>query len=86
MNSFDIPKGVIRAYTHDSVEYDIAEWVVIKNLNNRILYYRTYNNLTLRAVDLKKIDFSSGAKKLKMSIYGGAGIVDVTEQVNTSSE
>lgn len=86
MNSFDIPKGVIRGYTHDSVEYDVAEWVVIKDLNNRILHYRTYNNLTIRAVDLKKIDFSSGAKKLKMSIYGGTGIVDVTEQVNTSSE
>ena len=28
------------------------------------------------AVDLKKLDFSPGAKNLKMSIYGGTGIVD----------
>jgi penicillin V acylase-like amidase (Ntn superfamily) len=53
-------------------------WIAIKDLKNQVLYFRTYENLTLRAIDLKKLDMSPGAPKKAMSIQGGSGVVDVT--------
>lgn len=59
LNTFDIPLGVVRG-SSDPASFEQTQWIVIKDLKNKILYYRTYEDLTLRYIDLKKLDFSSG--------------------------
>jgi choloylglycine hydrolase len=61
LNAFDIPRGVIRQDQPDgSVVDEITEWIVVKDLTNQILYFRTYDNLVLRRVDFRRLDTSGG--------------------------
>jgi len=62
LNSVDIPIGAIRPSDGDISKSDYTQWVLIKDLTNRILYYRSYENLNLRSIDLKQCDMNAGAK------------------------
>ncbi len=76
INSIDIPVGVIKE-AHNL--YGYAQWVVIKDLTNKVMYYRTYENQMLKAVDMKKLNMSIGAKSKNISVNEGAQkAVDVT--------
>lgn len=56
LNTVDIPYGVIRE-TKDQ-DFDFTQWIVIKDLTNKKLYYRTYGNQNIEMIDLKE-DLSS---------------------------
>jgi len=79
INNVDIPKGLARE-PQDNNKYtnDITQWVVFKDLTHKVFYYRTYDNLSLHAVDMKKINFSENAPRLKMPIASPAYIQDMT--------
>ena len=53
-------------------------WIAIKDLKNKVVYFRTYENLTLRAIDLKKLDMKPGAPKKALTLQGGSEAMDVT--------
>jgi choloylglycine hydrolase len=78
LNAVDIPLGDIRPGDNTFKESDYTQWITIKDLKNKVLYFRTYENLMLRSVDLKKLDVSPGAQKKLMPIQGGSEAVDVT--------
>ncbi|HLF67224.1 MAG TPA: penicillin amidase, partial [Gammaproteobacteria bacterium] len=65
---------------HNTATMETTQWVIFKDLTHKKLYYRTYDDLTLRAVDLAKLDFSKNAKPLKMSISNSTPMVEVTDQ------
>lgn len=76
INSIDIPLGAIKE-PHGL--YGYAQWVVIKDLTNKVMYYRTYDNQTLKAIDMKKLDLNVGAKAKQISMEAGAPkVFDVT--------
>lgn len=81
MNTVDIPLGFVRE-PQDNNKYtnETTQWVVFKDLTNKLFYYRTYENLALHLVDLKKVDFSKGAAPLKMPIASQQIVVPVTDQ------
>jgi len=61
LNMVDIPKGVIKENPAPLVHMEgYAQWIVIKDLTNLILYYRTYENTALKMVDLKKFKLEPG--------------------------
>ncbi len=67
LNIVDIPKGAIKENPELLVTLEgNAEWVVIKDLTNLVLYYKTYENPNLKKVDLKRFDLS--LDKLEKSI------------------
>jgi choloylglycine hydrolase len=64
LNIVDIPKGVIKENPKPFVTmFGYAQWVVVKDLTNKILYFKTYDDLTLKSVDLKKFNLSKGAAR-----------------------
>src|SRR5271167_2349055 len=66
MNRVDLPAGLARdPSTGDS---DITQWVVFRDHTNKVYYYRTYEDMTLQAVDLKKLDFSPGSAARRIAI------------------
>lgn len=79
-NIVDIPYGVIQSDKEKTTDY--TQWIVIKDLSNRILYYRTYGNLALRSVDLKALDFSSGSKLKEIRMDVAAKPQDVSQEIN----
>jgi len=81
INNVDIPTGTVRAKLQnaaDSNEY--TQWVVMKDLIHRVLYYRSYNDLTLHSIDMGKIDFSETAAHLKMPVDSASVIIDDTSK------
>ncbi|MCB1112687.1 MAG: choloylglycine hydrolase family protein [Chlamydiales bacterium] len=80
LNTVDIPYGtVLEGYKKNDTDY--TQWAVVKDLTNRELYYRTYQDLTLNRIDLKKIDFDKGAKTLNLKLSTSPTYVDVTENM-----
>lgn len=83
MNAVDIPHGLIREGSGEKAQYDRTLWVVIKDLQARKLYFRSYDSLTLKGVDLASLDFAPTAKRLSMPIERGLpAYIDVTDRLN----
>lgn len=81
LSSIDIPFGVVEDSTHKKPIYDYTQWTVIKDLTNRKFYFRTYHNMTLRLIDLTKLNFAPEAKAKTLKMEQGNDIVDVTDQL-----
>ena len=86
LNTVDIPLGTVRDFSDKESFGDYTQWIVVKDLTNRVLYFRTYGNTALRAVDMKKFDMSEGAGRFTMPVDGGASAVtDVTTDLKPSN-
>lgn len=82
LNSVDIPLGVVRAKAEDSAGfYELTQWVVVKDLTNKTLYFRSYANQNIYKIDLSKFDLSSGKSYKKQSIDIPGQAVDITQQL-----
>jgi choloylglycine hydrolase len=79
INNVDIPIGFVRvAEEPNTATLESTQWVVFKDLTQKKFYYRTYEDTTIRMVDVAKIDFSPSAKSLKMPIESKQSIVDMS--------
>lgn len=86
LNTVDIPLGAVAAAGGDAkpdaqasgdLTFDYTQWVTVRDLTNRVFYFRTYDDLAVRKVDLAKLDLAASAiRHIPMS--GGAGVADVT--------
>lgn len=81
LNTVDIPFGIVRGSSTPS-SFELTQWVVIKDLKNKILYYRTYEDLTLRFIDLKKLDFSAGRRPSSFPMQTPVQPVDMTSKLD----
>lgn len=52
LNTVDIPYGAIR--DQKDLQFDYTQWVVVKDLANRKMYWRTYGNLNIREIDFSE--------------------------------
>lgn len=78
LNTVDIPKGTIQ--NKDSNEGDFTQWIVIKDLTNRVFYFRSYNDLSLKAIHFLHLLKSGGTNKT-IPIDFEKGIIDVTSSL-----
>ena len=62
LNNFDIPVGAVRDKIGDKVIDEWTLWTSAEDLNNLQFYFRTYNDQTLRNVDVRKALAASGGK------------------------
>ena len=59
LNNFDIPAGTELPMGKASVDLpSVTQFTVATDTGNRMIYYRTMYNSTIRCIDLKGIDFS----------------------------
>ncbi len=78
LNTVDIPLGVVRTTSN---KMDFTQWIVIKDLTHKIVYYRTYDDLTLRFVDLKRLDFSPGHSVSSFLMQSTEKPIDVSSKL-----
>lgn len=86
LNAVDIPKGVIREKVPGQEYTDYTQWIVIKDLTHKVFYFRSYDNLTLRALDLRKLNFEPGGKKRYVAMEGGQPVENITATVNEKTD
>jgi choloylglycine hydrolase len=80
--SVDIPKDLILTeVAPNTTMSDYTAWVLIKDLVNKVLYYRCYTDGTLRMIDMKELAFTKGAPMKSIPIDNPAMILDVTEEL-----
>lgn len=65
LNTFDIPLGIVAS---DDGKYEFTQWIVIKDLNNLVFYYRAYENLIMKKIDLKTQDFKEGIERKMLTL------------------
>lgn len=59
LNSFDIPVGIEFAQGQAPADIPSAtQWTSATDMSNRVIYFRTMYDSTIRSIDLNKIDFS----------------------------
>lgn len=80
INNVDIPAGLARSNDNGKVSTDTTQWVVFKDVTHKILHYRTYNDMTIRSVELNKLNFSESAPRLIMPIVQQPFAMDMTEK------
>jgi choloylglycine hydrolase len=78
LNSVDIPLGEVR---DSSQAGDYTQWVVVKDLTQKVFYFRSYKDLCLKMVDMKKLNFNNAGPTLSIDIKKGA--IDVTDELKT---
>lgn len=66
LNTVDIPYGGVRNSKDE--DFDYTQWVVVKDLTNRKLYWRTYDNLNIREIDLDEAVQKAGNNVQKISL------------------
>jgi len=75
----DLPIGAVASKdASGKLDYEKTQWTTVRDLTNKVFYFRTYENLTIRRVDLKQLDFSGTAIK-RIPMTGGDQFVDVTK-------
>jgi choloylglycine hydrolase len=80
VSSLQIVKGmaVDRAPDGHVAASETTQWATFRDITNRVYYFRTYDNYTLRKIDLKRLDFKGG-KTRTIPMYGDAEVVtDIT--------
>ncbi|MFA5094132.1 MAG: choloylglycine hydrolase family protein [Candidatus Omnitrophota bacterium] len=83
LNVVDIPRGVIKENPAPFVRMEgFSQWVVIKDLTNLALYYKTYENTAWKKVDMKKFDLNPGAPQKAIPMdEKPQGAVDVSDRL-----
>ena len=60
---------------------DATGWVVVKDLKNNFLYYRGYNFLGIRKIDLNKVPKQTKRKYIVLEGDFADSVEDVTDQL-----
>jgi choloylglycine hydrolase len=60
LNQFDIPKGTVRDKSTGGLE--LTQWTAVSDTKNLRWYFRTFDDQTLRVIDLKEAVAASGGK------------------------
>lgn len=59
LDSFDIPRGVVRSDAASQDPLEFTQWTSAADLTNRKYYVHTYDNRRVRAIDLAKFDVNA---------------------------
>lgn len=57
-NTVDIIRGVSESIRDYGIIYGTTQWIFIKDLTSKMIYYRSQNDMTLRRINLNKINFT----------------------------
>ncbi|MDZ7740276.1 MAG: choloylglycine hydrolase family protein [Bacteroidota bacterium] len=80
INTFDIPFGIITEEGPGNKIYkESTQWVSFRDLAEKSFYFRTYDNFTLRKIELDKIDLSKAGIRVYSMKDSEQSIIDITE-------
>lgn len=78
MNCFDIPVGSVRQVDDKQLHIDYTIWTSVADLTNNRWYFRTYDDQSIRMVDLHKALEAAGSKVRLISMKSVQPVVDTS--------
>lgn len=84
LNTVYIPRGTVldRNAAGDVTASESTQWTAYYDLTNRVVFFQTYDNSTLRKVDMKAIDFGAINHKAINLSDDAETIIDVTNRIH----
>jgi len=82
LNNFDIPVGSVRAEQGGKTEADQTLLTVMRDPQESRMYFKTYDDQTVRMVDLGKFDLDAKEVK-KLSTKGNQTVIDMSGRFET---
>ena len=80
LNNFDIPVGAARTIEEGKVFSDYTMLTVVRDTKNMRYYYKTYDDQSIKMVELKKFDLEA-KKIIKLTTKSEQPIHDVSEKL-----
>ncbi len=80
LNSFDIPVGAARTIEGGKIYSDYTMLTLVRDTKNLRFYYKTYDDQTIKMVDLKQFDLN-GKKILRLNTKTEQSYEDVTGEL-----
>jgi choloylglycine hydrolase len=77
LNNFDIPMGAVRAASNDKSETDRTLLTTMRDPQNLRLYFKTYDDQTVRMIDLNNFDLDAKVVKT-VSTKGKQTVIDMS--------
>jgi choloylglycine hydrolase len=71
LNNFDIPIGTVRQVINGKQFDEYTSWTSASDLKNLTFYFRTYDDQTLRSVDVRKALAAAGGKIASLPMESG---------------
>lgn len=84
LNNFDIPFGAVRESDDGKGETDQTLLTTMRDPQNLRMYYKTYDDQTIRMVDLNKFDLDAKVAK-KVSTKGKQSVIDMSGKFQTKT-
>ncbi|MEM1082056.1 MAG: choloylglycine hydrolase family protein [Pseudomonadota bacterium] len=78
MNAFDIPRGAVQDVHDDGVHLDYTVWTSVADLQNRRWLFRTYNDQTIRSIDVREALAAAGDQIRLIEMDSAQPIDDVS--------
>ncbi|MCE5294151.1 MAG: choloylglycine hydrolase family protein [Chlamydiales bacterium] len=80
LNQFDIPVGSAKAKVDGVVHSDYTQMTCVRDPGSLKFFFRTYNDQTIRMIDLSKFDPNAKALK-KLNVTGQTKAIDISSQL-----
>lgn len=80
LNNFDIPMGIGRSDDDGTISADYTQLTTARDPQNLRFYYRTYDDQTIRMIDMKQLDLDAKEIK-KFAAVSNQPIVDMSSQL-----
>jgi len=80
LNNFDIPYGAVREEVQGVTHADQTIFTTMRDPENLKIYYKTYDDQTIRVVDLKRFDLDAREVMRLPGTSGPQPVVDMTRQ------
>ena len=84
LNQFDIPVGAVRSLDKGNVHFDYTMVTCVRDPKALLYYFKTYQDQTIRVVDLSSFDLDAKTIK-KISTKGVGKIVDISKELVPAS-
>ena len=81
LNNFDIPVGIAREVHEGKIYSDFSMFTCARDAKNARFFYKTYEDQTIRMVDLKLVNFKDSSKTLKVSAKNTQSFVDESQNL-----
>lgn len=85
LNQFDIPVGAVRSLDKGNVHFDYTMVTCVRDPKALRYYFKTYQDQTIRMVDLSSFDLDAKTIK-KISTKGLGKIVDISKELVPASK
>lgn len=80
LNNFDIPMGIGRSNDDGTISADYTQLTTARDPQNLRFYYRTYEDQTIRMIDMKQLDLDAKEIK-KFAAVSSQPIVDMSSKL-----